>query len=176
MRVICSLLILMLAITGCAGEEPTPTPNPPLTPLDSPLTQPAVMDSPISTPAVVDVPIPIPSPQAGMGTVTGNLTTAQEGAISESTFPVLLYLASLIYSDDGESSMAKLDKESAPMTVPDEAGHFVFLDVEPGTYALIYSTVTSEVPLKAPGSGEDLTITVIADQTIDLGGLTIEMP
>jgi hypothetical protein len=62
------------------------------------------------------------------------------------------------------------------MILPDETGRFVFPDVEPGEYALAYSTVTSEFLIKAPASDEDLVITVAADQVVDVGELFVGTP
>jgi hypothetical protein len=88
----------------------------------------------------------------------------------------ILYLARLLYSNDGEAAMARLDKTTAPRAMSDQAGRFVFPNVEPDTYALIYSAVTSEFVLKDPDSNEDLLITVTADQIIDLGQIYVELP
>jgi len=162
-RLIWFLLALTLLTTGCASREPTASPSP--SPLDSPLSSPSRAVSPLATPTSVPAPETIPSPQAGLGAVTGRLVG-----------PLLLYLTPLLYSTDGTSTMAKLDKNSAPMSLPDETGRFVFPDVEPGEYALAYSTVTSEFLLRAPASDEDLVITVAADQVVDVGELHVEAP
>jgi len=175
-RLIWFLLTLTLVTTGCAGREPTTIPSPSPSPLDSPLSPPSSAFSPLSTPTSVPAPETIPSPQAGLGTVTGKLVGPQIGQTQESTGPVLLYLAPLIYSTDGTSTMATLNKNSAPMILPDETGRFVFPDVEPGEYALAYSTVTSEFLIKAPASDEDLVITVAADQVVDVGELFVGTP
>ena len=173
-RLIWFLLALTLVTTGCASREPTASPSP--SPLDSPLSPPSRAVSPLATPTSVPAPETIPSPQAGLGAVTGRLVGPQTGQTVESTGPVLLYLTPLLYSTDGTSTMAKLDKNSAPMSLPDETGRFVFPDVEPGEYALAFSTVTSEFLLRAPASDEDLVITVAADQVVDVGELYVEAP
>lgn len=173
-RLIWFLLALTLVTTGCAGREPTTNPSP--SPLDSPLSPPSRAVSPLATPTSASAPETIPSPQAGLGAVTGKLVGPQIGQTLESTGPVLLYLTPLLYSTDGTSTMAKLNKNSAPMTLPDETGRFVFPDVEPGEYALAYSAVTSEFLLKSPASDEDLVITVAADQIVDVGELYVETP
>jgi hypothetical protein len=85
-----------------------------------------------------------------------------------------LYLAPLIYSTNGTAAMARLNKESDPMATTDEAGRFVFLNVEPKTYALVYSSGASEFLLKDPDSNKDLLITVVADQIINVGEVYIE--
>jgi len=88
----------------------------------------------------------------------------------------VLFLAPLIYSADGTSSIAALDKGSAPMSVTDEMGRFVMSNVEVREYALIYSSGTTEFPLKDPNSSEDLVIVVVADRITDLGEIYIDMP
>jgi hypothetical protein len=70
-RLIWFLLALTLVITGCASREPTASPSP--SPLDSPLSPPSRAVSPLATPTSVPPPETIPSPQAGLGAVTGRL-------------------------------------------------------------------------------------------------------
>jgi hypothetical protein len=88
----------------------------------------------------------------------------------------LLFLAPLIYSTDGNYSMAGLDKKGDPMSITDETGHFVFPNVEAKEYVLVYSSGTTEFPLKAPDSNEDLLVKVVADDIIDLSEIYIEIP
>jgi hypothetical protein len=106
----------------------------------------------------------------------GTLVGIQTGLPSSPVANALLYLAPLIYSADGESAMARLDKGNDPASVTDDEGRFAFANVEPGTYAVVYSVVTSEFLIQDPDSGEDLLISVIADQLTDLGKVYVEAP
>ena len=53
---------------------------------------------------------------------------------------------------------------------------FVFSDIESDTYALVYSSVTTEFLVRDPNSDEDLLLTVEAGHILDLGQLVIELP
>jgi len=162
-------LILTLVVAGCGSpNSATPTFE---SPFQSPLPKPTTVSSP--TPVLVT---PISAPDVGLGTVTGVLVETEEGQPSDPKGSALLFLAPLIYSTDGAYEMANLNKGRDPASVTDEAGRFVFPNVEPKTYALVYSVVTHEFLLKAPGSDEDLLIDVVADQITDLGTVYVEAP
>lgn len=72
--------------------------------------------------------------------------------------------------------MARLNKRTDPVFMTDEAGRFVFSDVEVKEYALIYSSGASEFSLKDPSTNEELIINAVSDQIIDLGEVYIELP
>lgn len=167
-RVLWFVLILVLAVAGCKASELGPSP------LESPLL--AAADSPLPTPVAVETATPIPTPRDGLATVTGTLVQTQGGLPSGPMANALLFLAPLIYSTDGTSTMARLNKGTDPSAVTDATGRFTFLNVEPNTYALVYSSGTLEFLLKDPDSNEDLLITVVAGQMTDLGEVYIETP
>lgn|GEM_PF-7025894 len=168
------VMVLMLVIAGC--KSPRSGTSPFKSPLESALPTPVADDSLSSAPTTVSTATPIPLPQAGLGTVTGTLVQRQAGMSPQPMASALLFLAPLIYSTDGAYSMAGLDKKSDPTSITDEAGHFVFPNVEAKEYILVYSSGTIEFPLKAPDSNEDLLITVVADEIMDLGEIYIEIP
>lgn len=164
------ILTLILTVTGCKATKPDSTP------FESPLLQSTVTDSPLLKPTMVDTATPVPQPPANLGTVTGALVRAQVGLPSTPMAGVSLYLSPLIYSDDGTATMARHNKELDSKAIPDETGRFVFPDIAPNTYALVYSSVTSEFLLKNSKSEEDLLITVVAGQIIGLGEIYVETP
>jgi len=89
---------------------------------------------------------------------------------------VTLYLARIITSTNGAARMAALDKKRAPMAMTDEAGRFVFWNVGPNSYALVFSSGTLEFLIRDPVSDEDMVIMVVSGQTVDLGELYVELP
>jgi len=168
------VIVLMLVIAGC--KSPRSDTSPFKSPFESVLPTPAADDSLSSVPATVSTATPVPPPQAGLGTVTGTLVQRQAGMSPKPMASALLFLAPLIYSTDGNYSMAGLDKKGDPMSITDETGHFVFPNVEAKEYVLVYSSGTTEFPLKAPDSNEDLLVKVVADDIIDLSEIYIEIP
>jgi hypothetical protein len=65
-----------------------------------------------------------------------------------------------------------LDPKSAPHTVTDPAGRFVFADVKPGKYSLIIWNPVNSFMARTPDKKSSLEITVEAQNTVDLGVLT----
>lgn len=162
------LVVILLVVPGCT----TPSSDSPS--LESPLPTQTAGDSPLPTSLAARSATQIPQPQVGFCTVTGTLIKTQNGSASGPMANALLFLAPIIYSNDGTFSMARLNKRTDPVFMTDEAGRFVFSDVEVKEYALIYSSGTAEVSLKDPNMNEELVINAIPGQIIDLGEVYIE--
>jgi len=168
-RTVRLILILTLALAACkAGRSD-------LTSLESPLSRPIAFDSPLPNLTVVDAATPVSQPPADLGLVMGTLKPVRGELRSVPLSGVSLYLAPLIHSTDGQSAMAKHNAKYDPKAAIDEAGRFVFPNVEPDVYALVYSSVISEFLVKEPGSNKDLLITVEAGQIADLGEIRVEI-
>lgn len=170
LRAFLIIIVVILVVPGCICIPPSPgSPSP-----ESPLSNKTAGDSPLPTPLAARSDTPIPQPQVGFCTVTGTLVKTRNGSVSGPITNTLLFLAPIMYSDDGTFSMARLNKRTDPVFMTDEAGRFVFSDVEVKEYALIYSSGASEFSLKDPSTNEELIINAVSDQIIDLGEVYIE--
>lgn len=168
LRAFLILAVISLVITGCTPPS-SDSPS-----FESPLSIQTTDDSPLPTLPVVSDATPMSQPQAGFCTITGTLIKTRNGSPSGPMTGALLFLAPLIYSNDGSFSMARLNKKTDPVFMTDETGRFVFSDVEVKEYALIYSSGTSEFSLKGPSTNEELVINAISGEIIDLGEVYIE--
>jgi hypothetical protein len=130
------------------------------------LPTPETVESPSSAPSVEPSEIATPSPDPGV--VTGFL---QGGDPPQPRERAILYLGKVITSDDGQPVMAGVNKQTAPKTVTDEKGQFLFTKVPPGRYALVLDLITSTVVLRHPTGGGDLLIEVEEREVTDLGEL-----
>jgi len=160
-------IVVVALATGCSREEKNTRPEVSL--VSSPLSPPAlqsILASPLSTPAS---PLGLPQPPAGLGTVGGTLVLELDSTpIDEAT----VYLGA-VDRIEGEPAMARLNTQTAPQAFTDAAGRFVFTDVPPGHYALIYETPFDSYLARYP-DGEDIVFEVKRDEIVDLG--TIQTP
>jgi hypothetical protein len=159
-------VVVALAV-GCSREEKNTRPEVSL--VSSPLSTPAlqsILASPLPTP---DSPLGFPQPPAGLGTVGGMLVLEVDSTpIAEAT----IYLGT-VDRIESEPAMARLNTQTAPQAFTDAAGRFVFTDVPPGHYALIYETPLDTFLARYP-NGEDIVFEVESDEIVDLG--TIQTP
>ncbi len=144
---------------------------------ESPVTAPeaqSVANSPLPTPT--SEPTPVPQPEAGTGSVVGQLSWI----LAENPEPAdagLLYLAPVVEADDGTQALVGLDKKVNPKTITDLSGRFVFSDIEPGTYGLIFSLPgLGEVLINQQGDSDGLLITVEADQITAVEEIVSDYP
>jgi len=134
---------------------------------------PATSVSPLPTPAEVD----IPQPKAGFGTVGGILLVKNPRA--EGTFtsvPITpIFLAPVIYTNDGKSAFAGLDYNTDPTGTTGETGIFVIQNVPPGRYGVV--VLQGSIPyLIKNEKGEDYIISVEAGKALDLGEIHADLP
>ena len=67
-------------------------------------------------------------------------------------------------------------QQASPHTMTDESGNFTFLDLEPGTYALILWTPVNSLVINDPETSEGLLVTVEAGAITELGEITVNLP
>ncbi|MFQ5580521.1 MAG: hypothetical protein ACE5FZ_07905 [Nitrospiria bacterium] len=144
----------------------------------------SIGESPLPTEAasIVESPVPTPIPEAtliaqpaaGKGSVRGSLVWFANGEFVQAR-TASLYLASVVETVDGEPGVVAFDKENDPMTVTDEFGRFAFLDVEPGTYGLIYSIPGLGDKLISENGG-DLLIVVVPDTITEMDQIAADPP
>jgi len=160
----CSILLV-----GCR-ESSTPV-------LESPLLTPdqgQTFVSPQPTPASVP-PFVLPTPSsADVATIGGVLMRDLASMDSEPITGAVVYLARVIRSEDGTAMMAVVE-ETAPTTVADENGRFVFTDVPSKTYGIAISTPLGPF-LVEDNMGEDLLFAAQGGAVLDLGEIRTPLP
>ena len=152
---------LLLILGACTQDTEPPPPTDaiaesPLLPTESPLI-------PTPTPALLPRDH---TPSPDLGIVQGELELEGEPAAERT-----MYLAPLV-STGGEMEVAALDPVTDPRAESDASGYFVFLDVEPGRYALGINSPIGPVLIRGDDGGEILA-EVEGGQITDLGVVQI---
>jgi hypothetical protein len=200
------LVLFLLVLVGCSSPEtPTPTDTSPApepttetypTPDDTETetypepddaqpeaypepsgaeVAPYPMSTDISEPTVTPGAFLVPTPSTGeVGVVTGQLLRLEDGE-TEGMDDAVLYLGGIIQADEG-LELVELDKQVAPMAETDALGNFVFTDVPPERYGLMYDTPRGTLLLKNPETSQDMIIEVTGGEVISLGELPYELP
>jgi len=155
------ILFLLTLVTSACYWQPVPAPT----------IHPVVDVTPT---AAAPAPTAVPTSQPDRGTITGALNRENKPEVSITDAD--LFLAEILSGGGGPLSVAALDMNTAPKAKTGTDGHFVFVDVTPGTYTLVIRTPLGAMLIPDPDSGHDLLITVQADKTIDLGQLYVDLP
>jgi hypothetical protein len=113
----------------------------------------------------------IPTPIAGAGIVAG--TMLLNSVSPEPAYPVLLVLAEVI-EVDGKPMVAGFDRATAPSTLTESDGAFIFTDVKPGKYALVVDKIIDAFLLNNPKDGGDLLFEVKPGEITDAGTLIFD--
>jgi hypothetical protein len=157
-RALSVLLVVLLAVSGCRQGTPTAPASP--------------LQSPLGTPLPPAPPLEVPTPRSGSGVVVG-AATVQDVGIPMGGAEV--FLGDHIGATE-EVPLYGFDPEVAPHTVADAYGRFVFTEVPPGEYVIVFWTPFSSVMASDPVSGEPLVVSVMAGQTTEVGELTEPRP
>lgn len=192
MRQTIFFLALLLVITACNPTEvpPTNTPEPTATapvvesvqesPIQTPAVVESVAESPLPTPTTAPAPVPeataVPAPNDGTGSVAGTLMS-QSGDLVAPLSNGRVYLARIVQdSNGGDLRMVSFDEQRDALVVTDEGGKFIFENIQPGEYGLVYSIpgISSQL-LKYADTGNDLLITVEADEVLILDDLVVTL-
>ena len=114
--------------------------------------------------------------EAGKGAIVGEL-------IRKDTQPEIPYiglkvfLGTLIKSNDGTTSLGRVDPNTAPISITDQTGRFEFENIEPGKYILVVEVPPNYlIKLKNPETGDEMMLDAEADKTTDLGKLIYNFP
>lgn len=188
MRRLTSLILLGLVINLCSCRvEPTsdisgtpastyPSPQATSASATSPLATPMSATSPLTAPETgIYVPTIVPDPAAGKGTITGRLVDFNSG---QPAIEIPLYLGKLspFNIEGSESHLIEVHPNSSPGTKTDKHGYFTFLDIEPGTYAIVAWTPVNSWVISNPETELDILATVEADTITRLGELAVDLP
>lgn len=131
-----------------------------------------IVQATVSAPDATATPTrSIPTPSAGAGVVTG--TMLLNSVSPEPAYPVLLVLAEVI-EVDGKPMVAGFDRATAPSTLTESDGTFIFPDVKPGKYALVVDRIMDAFLLNNPEDGGDLLFEVKPGEITDAGTLTFD--
>jgi len=114
-------------------------------------------------------PRPLSTSSTG-GTVAGVLLSDTPG---KPPVGLPLYLGEILLSN-ATPVMASVDKQTAPKTLVESNGQFIFMDVPEGNYALIADMVNHAVVLHEPIKDQEIIVTVKKGEIIDLG--TLKLP
>jgi hypothetical protein len=163
MKVALVCMVLMIVLTGCLGQANLPLSA--VTPTAAPTA--TVMSSAPATIAVT--PAVIPTPKPGTGTVIGQLAAAAPG---QSMAGQVVYLGSLLPLEPGPGYLINVSPGQSPVAQVDPESRFLFSGVPPARYAIVLWAPHSSQMVPDPAKpGQELLITVVADQILDLGTL-----
>ena len=187
MKKLCVVGLFILIAAGC-GTQPHPVDTPTCTapssplvtpieelssPLPGPTLTPTAMPSPTPTPPPIPSPTPIPTPMPTKGAITGQLIGRESGRPEGG---LIVYLGDISYLQPNSIPIITMRQRASPHTMTDESGNFAFLDLEPGTYALILWTPVNSLVINDPETGKGLLVTVEAGAIIELGEITVNLP
>lgn len=112
----------------------------------------------------------IPTPVGETATVTGVIQQGQTSSLAPAD-NLILALAKVVPDSNGNPIIVSFNRSSAPKTVTDSKGRFVFVDIPPGQYGLILDRIIGSYLLNDPENGGDMLITTEPGQLFDLGTL-----
>lgn len=108
------------------------------------------------------------------GAITGQLIGRESGRPPEGG--LIVYLGDISYLQPESIPVVTMKQQSSPHTMTDESGNFAFLDLGPGTYALILWTPVNSLVINDPETGDGLLVTVEAGAITELGEITVNLP
>jgi hypothetical protein len=131
---------------------------------------PDALTSPIPTPIGE-----LPDPEPGKGHVLGRFASDED---EEPIASATLFLGDML-GEDGSMTGMGLEPDRAPHAETDAEGRFVFLNVSPGKYGLIWWRSHREsyaLGAKGQDDGGVLIVTVEEAAVTDLGDVTVDLP
>lgn len=192
------LMLLAVALLGACSQAATPPAQPTTESTSVPSEQPAATaagayPAPDSAypapnnsaaypggeppaPTVDSNPIVVPQPaSAEVGVLTGTIFRI-EGDQRTAIPGARLVLGTLLQTTEGVDAGVQLDRNVAPATTTNGLGQFVFADVPPGRYGLMFDAVEGVLLLNNPEDGGDMIIEITGGEVIDLGELAYPLP
>lgn len=110
-------------------------------------------------------PLDLPKPPEGLATIGGSIIDATTRQARPES---LIYLGKWVYTDQG-LPVVSLDRQLAPVYVIEPNGRFLFQNVDPGEYALVFFTPDYSFLLEDNETGESIKLEVKPGDIIDLG-------
>jgi hypothetical protein len=175
----CVILWLSVSLSAC---QRLPEPAPMLSPVAAgtpPISEATVITVPTPT-AVVVAPVTstgsvttgtIPSASTGYGIVLGTVVEQSNGAPPTEA---VMYLGALVGVQDN-FPLVTMDRQTSPKAIPSpDTGRFIFVDVPPGEYGLVFWTPDASFPVEDPNKpGITLILKVDPGITQDIGTLQV---
>jgi hypothetical protein len=159
-------LIIGLLASACQAESPAPAQA-----TSAPATSVGAPASPAATASAVRL---TPTPAPGTSSVKGVLLRLSDKAPLSEAQGIDLFLGVVTHGENG-FAVAGIDKLQAPRAFLQADGTFIFLNIPPGEYAIVFSAPTQEFLIREPNdSNRDRVINVEADKPIDLGTLEVD--
>ena len=154
-----ALLLLTLGLLTACAADPTAT---------------APATSAPNTPAGTPVPtMLVPTPSAETGVVIGQILLSLDNSPLDG---YIVYLGKATPLQPGDEYVITLKEQESPHIAADGEGRFA-LASEPGTYALVVWTPFHSKVLADPNDPtRELSIELVAGETVDVGALLVDWP
>ena len=112
------------------------------------------------------------TPAPGLAIVRGRFVdSATQNAPIEGT----LFLGEILTMNNGKP-IVSLERTTAPYAIPLQNGEFLFQNLSPGKYGLVFYTPELNFLVDKPDSTESMIIDVLPDQVLDLGKIEAVFP
>ncbi len=168
--------ILIVAVSGLLAACSPTTPASPESGVAS--TQPVAEDQPQATEPAAEPAETVPPTPEGTISVTGVMARQRSDGSGEIAYAgIRLFLGTLIYSEDGKTTLARVNQLESPHARTDENGRFAFYNIPAGTYILaVLVPPNNLVKLNHPDTGEQMLIEVSEGETVDMGKMYYDLP
>ncbi len=116
-----------------------------------------------------DSPLDLPVPPEGLATIGGSVI---DGITRQARPESLVYLGKWVYTDQG-LPVISLDRQIAPVDVVKPNGEFIFQNVDPGEYAIVFFTPDYSFLLEDEETEESIKLDVNPGDMIDVGKIIL---
>lgn len=174
------VLLLIIFLLGCGAAETNQTATAVATQTrnqdgsypapESAYPAPEIIDNSGIIAAESESSVQIPEPAEGLASLGGVFINQRTGqAPAES----IVYLGDIVYTDTG-LPVVRLDRQTAPFAILEQNGKFIFRDILPAEYAVVFFTPDVSFPIDDAETGETLILVLQPNDKIDLG--VVELP
>ncbi|MBK8904967.1 MAG: hypothetical protein IPM53_27555 [Anaerolineaceae bacterium] len=182
LRALCFIFpFLFILLLGCGAAETDPTSVTAVATLapdqdggypapDGAYPAPEIIDSDGLIAAESESSVEIPEPTGGLAALGGVFINQRTG---KAPLESIVYLGDIVYTDTG-LPVIRLDRQTAPFAILEENGEFVFRDIMPAEYAVIFFTPEVSFAIDDSETGETLILNLQPNDKIDLG--IVELP
>jgi len=115
--------------------------------------------------ATAELPLTLPSPAPGLATLGGVVIDEKTRQAPPES---LLFLGEVVYTDKN-LPIVSVDKQNDPVIILQPNGAFVFENVTPGEYGIIFFTPDYSFLLEDKETGESIIVTLAEDELLDIG-------